>query len=770
MRRLISRPIPESLAYNKQVVILIDVNDLKVEYANPGLESYCGVSQKKAYCYFHDLIHPEDRKAYFAHLNHFKNAEDALTREIKIRLKSKEGSWNMFHFKDRRYKAHLNDKKDLVISIAERADFNSRKDHLKYALMENLSSPGNEYLEFLELMDEGYCIIELIFDKAGKPIDYLFIETNSAFEKQVNLQNAAGKTMKEFAPQFEEHWFEAYGEVAKSGRATRFQHHAESLDNSWFDVYAFKTGDVLSRRVVVFFRNITKEKQAEQILKKNHEELKEKIKLRQNELEESKELLQSVFDSTDLGIGVFEVVYNKDKQVEDLIFLRINRMLKKMYRDLDPVGKKYSVVSRFGTKLGVFDDLKKVASTGKPLDKEVYFDKEKYNTWFRVTAKLHGELLIASVEDITKKKIEAQKLKESLRFKRQLVRASPESILIVNLNSFSVRYLNRDIFPEGGITRERVEGMSLEEILPYIHPRDREKIIGLHKQLLKASIDDIVDIEIRLKLDGVVWEWFSVRGKIFHRKNKSWVDEYVLLVRNITKLKNTQDALLKAEKLSIQGEIARTFAHELRNPLASIGMAADVLEKKFNIAESNTGAKKYLDILKRSSHTLNKLIGHLLNSSNYSPSRLKAEDLGEIIEEALNRASDRIYLSGVQVKKNFSDSYPIMADKEKLCIALLNILVNASEAVKPDEGIIEIEIKEGRSDFILSIRDNGHGIDKAQKEKLFDAFYTNKDEGVGIGLTSVKNILDEHDAEIKVWSELNKGTCFKMFFTKAEKN
>ena len=104
-----------------------------------------------------------------------------------------------------------------------------------------------------------------------------------------------GKTMKEFAPNHEEHWFQMYGEVAKTGKPQRFCHHAEYLGQSWFDVYACKTGDLHFPRVVIFFRNITKEKTAQENLIKAREQLKKKVKLRQSELKQSKELLGGLF-------------------------------------------------------------------------------------------------------------------------------------------------------------------------------------------------------------------------------------------------------------------------------------------------------------------------------------------------------------------------------------------------------------------------------------------------------------------------------------------
>ncbi|MUP45998.1 GHKL domain-containing protein [Gramella sp. BOM4] len=768
MRSMIHKPVIESVSSFKQMILFTDVANMCLEYANPGLISFTGESKKKDGKFFAQIIHPDDQDNFLDHLHQLKSSGTKDAAEIQIRLKSKNGLYQEFNFTNRLYRYELNNKSNLILSLINPLKY--EQEHRDEEHPEQNDHAFNPYFDFLEQMNEAYCSLEMIFDKAGKPVDALFLDSNQSFEKQTNLEDVEGLTLKELSPTLENHWFQIYGKVAISGKPAKFRHFTESNGEKWFDVSALKSGNSSSRRIIVFFREITHIKKAEEEILRTSEMLKNEIEQGERELRESNQLLQSVFDTTDLGIAVLQRLVNKQGRVTDFRFLRINKILARMYGDVDPVGKRYREVTRYGEELKIFEALTAVAETGKSIDTDIFYNKVDFNNWFRLKAKRENDLIIVTIEDITQKKLEAKELEESLRFKKQLVSASAETILIANLNTFSVRYINRDIFPEGGITKERVEGMPLQEILPYIHPRDREKIIELHKQLLKTSGDEIAETELRLKLNGVVWEWFNVRGKVFRRKDEHWVEEYVLLVRNINKQKDIQHELLKAKKLSIEGEIARTFAHELRNPLASIMVATDVLEKQFNLGDYHPGPQKYLDILNRSTHMLNKLIGNLLNSSNYSPAVLDKVNLSEIVEEAINRASDRIYLAGIQLHKKYSDTYPILADREKLIIALLNIIVNASEATKPDEGIINIEINEVNTDFVLSIEDNGHGMNKEQQEKLFDAFYTSKEEGVGIGLSSVKNILEEHDADINVISEPGKGTTFHLSFTKAEKS
>ncbi|MGB7786741.1 MAG: PAS domain-containing sensor histidine kinase [Salinimicrobium sp.] len=374
-----------------------------------------------------------------------------------------------------------------------------------------------------------------------------------------------------------------------------------------------------------------------------------------------------------------------------------------------------------------------------------------------------------NVEDLERKKLELslqrskKELTETVRFKKKLVTTTPEYILIINLSTYSIRFINKDLSQEESLRKEGIEGMPLVKVLPFVHPRDREKLTDLHRKLLKAGDDEVYEVEVRLKFKENKWEWFSLRGKVFQRPDGVWLEEYMLLMHNITNQKKIQKELNKARQFSIQGEIARTLAHELRNPIASIGMARQVLDKALEETEK-VKVEKYLEILDRSNRTLDDLVNNLLNSSKYEPAALSRMDLTEAVENSLQKAADRIYLSGVEVVKNYGGSFYIPGDREKLEIAILNIILNASEATLPDEGIIEIGIESREGEVVLSIADNGEGLEKEQIEKLFDAFYTSKDSGMGVGLNSVKNILEEHQARITVDSEVNQGTRFTIYF------
>jgi len=129
---------------------------------------------------------------------------------------------------------------------------------------EALRASEEKYRTLFESIDEGFCIVEVIFDGAGEPVDYRFLETNPAFERHTGLRDAAGKRMRKLEPRHEGHWFEIYGRIARTGEPERFTNLAEHLDGRFYDVYAFRIGVPEERKVAILFADITRRREAEE--------------------------------------------------------------------------------------------------------------------------------------------------------------------------------------------------------------------------------------------------------------------------------------------------------------------------------------------------------------------------------------------------------------------------------------------------------------------------------------------------------------------------
>jgi two-component system CheB/CheR fusion protein len=117
-------------------------------------------------------------------------------------------------------------------------------------------SSEERYRQLFNSIDEGFCVMEMLFDPADRPIDYRFLEVNAAFERQTGLKDPIGRTMRSLEPNHEQHWFDTYGRIAQTGRSERFEAAAAQLGKH-YDVFAFRVGDAKDRRIAAIFNDIT---------------------------------------------------------------------------------------------------------------------------------------------------------------------------------------------------------------------------------------------------------------------------------------------------------------------------------------------------------------------------------------------------------------------------------------------------------------------------------------------------------------------------------
>ena len=144
----------------------------------------------------------------------------------------------------------------------------------RIAAERSLHESEARYRSLFDSIDEGFCIIEMIYDARGNAVDYRFLETNPAFRRQTGLENAQGRTIRELAPVHEDYWFEIYGAVAVTGEPVRFVNEAKELDDRWYDVYAFRVGEPEHRRVAVLFNDVSGRIRSE----REREEMVERLK------------------------------------------------------------------------------------------------------------------------------------------------------------------------------------------------------------------------------------------------------------------------------------------------------------------------------------------------------------------------------------------------------------------------------------------------------------------------------------------------------------
>jgi signal transduction histidine kinase len=209
---------------------------------------------------------------------------------------------------------------------------------------------------------------------------------------------------------------------------------------------------------------------------------------------------------------------------------------------------------------------------------------------------------------------------------------------------------------------------------------------------------------------------------------------------------------------------ASALAHEVRNPLTNINLSIDMLRP----AITNNELKIYVDIISRSSVRINHLINELLKYQEIEESETNKHSLHQLLDEVLTLTADRIMLKNIKVRKEYgADDGKICVDKEKIGIALTNIIINAIEAMSAQNGELTLVTRSIGNKYVIEIADNGTGIANEQLKDIFSPHFTNKPGGLGLGLSTTLEILQYNHVVVDVSSEEGRGTRFLLFFDKA---
>ena len=254
---------------------------------------------------------------------------------------------------------------------------------------------------------------------------------------------------------------------------------------------------------------------------------------------------------------------------------------------------------------------------------------------------------------------------------------------------------------------------------------------------------------------------FNIESKAKRNAKNQAASYHDQLEKRIIELASANRELLELrslERFTSTGRVARVIAHEIRNPLTNIDLSAAHLEND----HLGTGDKKtFLDIIARNSRRINELINELLTATKFTDLQYEPIRVDELLNESLDEAIDRAQLNQVQIDRKYStNKIWLNVDKSRMKIALLNIIVNAIEAMTGGNGRLDLETSVVDDQCIIIIRDNGNGMDTETLAKVFDPYFTSKSKGNGLGMTNTQNIILNHKGKIEVLSEQGKGTAF----------
>jgi PAS domain S-box-containing protein len=288
---------------------------------------------------------------------------------------------------------------------------------------------------------------------------------------------------------------------------------------------------------------------------------------------------------------------------------------------------------------------------------------------------------------------------------------------------------------------------------------DEEDRLFLRKQIEETGEVDDLEIELLTREKEKKYCILSISKEA---SNLNGFTYFHGIIHDITHIKKAEKVTLQVEKLAAAGRLVRTLAHEVRNPLNNINLSVDQLQQEI---EEDTQHRIYLDIIQRNSKRIGAIITELLDSSRPAEMFMDKRALQEIMDESIASALDRIILQKVKLQVKYSDKPAyIWADKEKLKIAFLNIIINAVEAMQGKEEQLDIIIDTNNLQHFVTINDRGCGISEENLSRLFEPYFTSKRGGLGLGLAATLNILQSHKANIEVSSTLQVGTSFIITF------
>ncbi len=294
-------------------------------------------------------------------------------------------------------------------------------------------------------------------------------------------------------------------------------------------------------------------------------------------------------------------------------------------------------------------------------------------------------------------------------------------------------------------------------------------IPALGEYYLPASGMYVLGIRILfLFLAGMIVNRFAVENR---RQAQRYQQLAETLAETNRRLENAEAEARRSERLAALGQLSAGLAHEIRNPLGVIKGSAEMLNQK--LQDSNPLAGELAGNISSEVNRLSALVARFMNFAR--PSRLEAhpQDIVPLVDRALAAVNNQYPDAKISVERDYAAGLPPLLLDEGLCEELfINLALNAYEAMEPDGGTLHVRIApamlDGRRGVDVHLEDSGPGVPAELREQIFNPFVTTKRTGVGLGLSIVSKIVDDHRGVIRVTSEPGHGARFSVFFPEAE--
>ena len=641
-----------------------------------------------------------------------------------------------------------------------------------------LTVADDRFKGFFHALDEGVCVVELIRDEQGAVVDYRFLEFNERFQELFADHAIQGRRVLEILPGMDPKWFRMFQEVAETGRPCSVVDLSARLGR-WYETRAFKPWTGAQDEIAIITRDVDDAQQA-----RLDGELMNRLSDLVRTTEEPGTLLREALAALGTHLGV-----------ERAFLAEMDLEKGSWHVGTDHANGVPSLCGRYPL-AGVPQQLLAAATNGEALAVgDASTDPTTAEAYEQVFGPLGARSFIAvpvfrrtrwaaclvaasaaprawEAGRIAMVKRFTDVLWPSLEKKRGLIqlRESEERFkaLANAMTQFAwladptghIYWYNQRWYDYTGTDLEQMEGWGWKAVH---HPEHVDRVVAR----IQRSWDSGEPWEDIFPLRGTDghYRWFLSRAEAYRDEHGTllfWVGTNT----DITEQRNNEERLAASDRR--KSEFLATLSHELRNPLAPIRNAVQLLRESTGDAEAQARTHT---ILERQTELLSHLVDDLLDLGRIDTGKLvlrrKQVQLAQIIAQAVETSSGLVRSLGHElIVAEVDPAIHLDADSTRLTQVFSNLLNNAARYT-PNGGRIELLVHVDEREVAVTVKDNGRGIPAERKERIFDMFTQLHSDleagrnGLGIGLAVVRNLVRMHDGTVEVQSDgVDKGSAF----------
>ncbi|MBP1934069.1 PAS domain S-box protein [Ammoniphilus resinae] len=351
--------------------------------------------------------------------------------------------------------------------------------------------------------------------------------------------------------------------------------------------------------------------------------------------------------------------------------------------------------------------------------------------------------------DITEKKLMEEKLRRSEAQYRLIAEHSSDLIAMLSVNGDTL-YVSPSHLPILGLTPEEFLG---KNVVPFIHHEDTPRVVQLWRESLAKKGSSTLEYRFLHKDGHYVW---LESNYVPILTGSGEVEKFVVISRDVTERKETENLLRNSEKLSVVGELAAGIAHEIRNPLTT-------LKGFMQMMKTEEDHPYYIDVMYGELERMEGITNEFLCLAKPQISEIKEIQIWILLEQVSTLLYPQALLNKIELIVESEPNLPLITCVEnQIKQVFINLVKNAIEAMDHDGEIRLTAQREDEQNLLITIQDQGIGISPDKIKKLGQPFYSLKEKGTGLGLTVCQKIIREHRGWIDFRSEVGKGTTVEV--------